>query len=220
MLAEQRDVDEFRRNGRAGRDRRPHDLHRPAAGAGQARRRPAARRPGDVLGGDSRVHLHGRDQARRGDPRNGASRISRRTPPASVTCSACSRCSRSASRSGPPASRPPSAGCARGGRRSRRSPAARPTAVLGAEELARAQEGAEDARRRALQTGHGDRDGDRAAQLRRGARDRRLGQGRRDRPGDGPDHRLRAAQRDRGLRHRRPAGRRAPVVALAGDAPG
>ena len=50
-----------------------------------------------------------------------------------------------------------------------------------------------------------DRDGHRAAQLLRGARDRAVrGPG----PGDArarPHHRLRAAQRDRGLRHRRAA---------------
>ena len=37
----------------------------------------------------------------------------------------------------------------------------------------------------------------------------------RDRPRDRPDHRLRAPQRDRGLRHRRPPRRRPAVLALA-----
>ena len=37
----------------------------------------------------------------------------------------------------------------------------------------------------------------------------------RDRPRHGPDHRLRPAQRDRGLRHRRPARQRPPDLALA-----
>ena len=53
-----------------------------------------------------------------------------------------------------------------------------------------------------------DRRRDRPPQLRRGPGDRRLGQHRRDRARDGADHRLRAPQRDRGIRHRRPARRR------------
>ena len=50
---------------------------------------------------------------------------------------------------------------------------------------------------------------DRGAQLRRGPGHRRVRPAGRDQPGHRPDHRLRAAQRDRGLRHRRSAGRRA-----------
>ena len=63
---------------------------------------------------------------------------------------------------------------------------------------------------------HDDRRGDRPAQLRRGPGDRRIGQHRRDRPCHRPDHRLRAAQRHRGLRDRRPARRRPSLLALAG----
>ena len=51
-----------------------------------------------------------------------------------------------------------------------------------------------------------DRDRHRAAQLRRGARDRPVGGRRRAVARARPDHRLRAPQRDRGLRHRRPDG--------------
>ena len=61
----------------------------------------------------------------------------------------------------------------------------------------------------------GHRGRDRAAQLRGGPGHRRLRPGRRDRPRDRADHRLRAAQLDRGLRHRRPARRRTTVLALA-----
>ena len=52
------------------------------------------------------------------------------------------------------------------------------------------------------------RDRHRSAQLRRRAGHRRQRRGRRDRPGHGAGHRVRAAQRDRGVRHRGPAGRR------------
>ena len=59
-----------------------------------------------------------------------------------------------------------------------------------------------------------DRDGDRAAQLLRGARDRPGGRERRDQPRSRPDRRLRAAQRDRGLRDRGAALRRSGAAVL------
>ena len=92
-------------------------------------------------------------EPRRGDPRNGARRISRLIRLASATCSACSRCSRPASRAG-------TAGISVAERwlRSRRAALAplaggEAATVLDAQGLARSQEGAEDVRRRALQTG-------------------------------------------------------------------
>ena len=56
--------------------------------------------------------------------------------------------------------------------------------------------------------GAADRGRHRPAQLRRGPRDRPGRGERRDRPGHPAGDRLRPAQRHRGLRHRRPAGRR------------
>ena len=53
-----------------------------------------------------------------------------------------------------------------------------------------------------------DRDRDRPPQLRRGPRNRPVGGARGDEPRPRPDHRLRAPQRHRGLRHRRAARRR------------
>ena len=104
-----------------------------------------------------------------------------------------------------------------------RASARRPPPIAGAEStvaMSRRRAGRAPPRvraldRKALRTGMVDRRGDRAAQLRRGARHRRLRPGGRDRPRDGADHRLRAAQRDRGVRDRRAARRGAPVVALA-----
>ena len=124
---------------------------------------------------------------------------------------------RAARRSASPPARP---GSPPASARVRRRGAARPVIAGGATDgIALAATDALEARRRALQTGMTIAGRDRPAQLRRGARDRRLGAGRGDRPRDGPDHRLRRPQRDRGVRDRRAARLDAPVLALARRSP-
>ena len=117
----------------------------------------------------------------------------------------------SASQPVPPASRRSSHACGGAPCVLRLRAGTRPT-TLTADELARYEF---NARRVALQTRDDDRVRDRPAQLRRRARYRRLGEGRRDRPCDRADRRLRSAQRDRGLRNRRPARQCASILAMA-----
>ena len=154
-----------------------------------------------------RRRLRARVRDRRGSRRGLRGRRAR----ASATRSASPSCSAAGSRPGAPGWRMLEAGCARAEhaaadrRRLRRA--------MTVDEPTRSTQAGARAARAAHR--HDDRRRDRAAQLRRGPGDRRLRQHRRDQPRDRPDHRLRAPQRDRGLRHRRPARLRPALVALA-----
>ncbi len=162
-----------------------------------------------------RLHLHGRERAM---PRKSSTRRCGEFKAAEHRLRARARSVRAARRRlrrwGRPASPPPSALCRRPGEAAA-SRAADATVRLGSEELASYDAQAMEARRRFAAQGMTIA---LAIGLHNFAEGLVIGvsaRGRRAQPRDCARSRLGSAQRDRGLRHRRAARRRAPVVVVA-----